>query len=86
VIFLESVVVYCCVAMMTEGVTFRRFGTAALAAVLVLPFRFYAVYLAAFTILVTATLAQVDWRRYGAARASWTALAVAMVIAGLPSS
>jgi hypothetical protein len=82
VIFLESVILYCCVSMMAKGSSLRHLGAAVLAAILVMPFRFYAGYMAAFTIAVTVVLTQVDWRKIRPTQARWIAVGAVIILAG----
>lgn len=56
VIFLESLAVYGCVALRQRGVTLKHVASMLLSIVLLIPFRFYAAYLAGATVVLSILL------------------------------
>jgi len=65
IIFLETVVMYGCIRLKLSGFSLRHVIACALAIVLVLPFRFYAAYIAGAAIAVALVMPQFGKRKMG---------------------
>jgi|SRR3984885_308722 4-amino-4-deoxy-L-arabinose transferase-like glycosyltransferase len=65
IILLETVVLYGCVRLKLSGISLRHVIACALAIVLVLPFRFYAAYIAGAAIAVALVMPQFGKRKMG---------------------
>jgi len=69
VILLETVVLYGCVRLKAEGFSLRHILMCAAAIVLVIPFRFYAAYIAAAAVALSLVIPQIDKRKISIASA-----------------
>jgi hypothetical protein len=78
IIFLETVVMYGCVRLKLSGFSIRHILICTLAIVLVLPFRFYAAYIAIAAVALSLVMPQ--FGKGGKKMSVWSALGVAGVL------
>jgi hypothetical protein len=60
VVLLEVIALYCCIQLKTKGFQFKYIVVCATAIVFILPFRFYAAYLAAAAVVLTLSIPQLS--------------------------
>jgi len=82
VIFLETVALYACVHLKLSGFSFRYILLCGTAIILLLPFRFYAAYIAAAAALVALVIPQIGKRKFSI----YSGLAIAALVIPLAVS
>ena len=80
VIFLETIVLYGCVRLKVKGFSLRHIVACALAIILVLPFRFYAAYVAGAAVALALVIPQFGKRKMSAASAIGVAACILPIV------
>jgi hypothetical protein len=80
VIFLETIVLYGCVRLKVKGFSLRHIGACALAIVLVLPFRFYAAYIAGAAVALALMMPQFGKKKLSVGSAIGVAACVLPIV------